>query len=339
MKLALAVLGVAATLAPAGRATAAMSFRTFKSTKYGYSLAVPSEWELRQEKNDTITFTGSTGVLVVSLRPRAGATWETLPTYSAQFVLSDKVKVLNKGKRTANGNPGWLYQYQTTDATDTLRGDTICVLNEDSLYIVAFVTRDWLYDASRIVFEKAVTSLKLFTPDGLQPLASGYRRFEDVAHGFRLQLPASWQATSGDAAAPAFAGEDGTLQILVDGNAHYLPGDAEILAKSYVARAHYKLASLASGKLDGQPAYFAYCDPPDKPEWGACFIVFVRGQRLHVLKISYQQARRKDVVQEIAGSFQFLDRASPSSATKPAAKISRVTREGHPRVPATAVGH
>ena len=63
---------------------------------------------------DRCTFTGSTGVLVVSLRPRAGCAWETLPTYAAQFVLSNKVKVLNKGKRTANGNPGWLYQYQTS---------------------------------------------------------------------------------------------------------------------------------------------------------------------------------------------------------------------------------
>jgi len=342
MKLALAVLGVAATLGLAGRATAEMKFRTYQSTKYGFSLAVPSEWEVQQEKNDTITFTGSTGVLVVSLRPRAGCTWETLPTYSTQFVLSDKVKVLNKGKRTANGTPGWLYQYQTTeatDATDTLRGDTICLLNEDSLYIVAFVTRDWLYDASRIVFEKAVTSLKLFTPDGLQPLADGYRRFEDAAHGFRLQLPASWTATSGDAAAPAFAGEDGTLQILVDSNAHYLTGDAEILAKSYVARAHYKLASLAAGKLDGQPAYFAYCDPPDKPEWGACFIVFVRAQRLHVLKISYQQARRKDVVQEIAGSFQFLDHPGPAVKAKPPAKISRVPGDNRPKGSAASADH
>src|SRR5216684_4019220 len=167
MKLALAVLGVAAMLAPAGRATAAIKYRTFQSTKYGYSLAVPSEWEERQEKSDTITFTGSTGVLVISLRPRAGSTWETLPTYAAQFGLSDKVKVLNKGKRTANGNPGWLYQYQTKDATDTLRGDTICLLNEDSLYIVAFVTRDWLYDASRSVFERAIASIKLFAPEGM----------------------------------------------------------------------------------------------------------------------------------------------------------------------------
>ena len=328
MKLAIVVLGVAATLASAGRATAAMKFRPYQSTKFGYSLAVPSEWEARQEKSDTVTFTGSTGVLVVSLRPRAGCTWETLPTYSSQFVISDKVKVLNKGKRTANGNPGWLYQYQTKDATDTLRGDTICILNEDSLYIVAFVTRDWLYDASRVVFEKALTSLKLFTPEGMQPLAQGYRRFEDVAHGFRLQLPVTWQATSGDASTPAFAGEDGTLQILVDANARYLPGDAEILAKSYVTRAHYKLASLATGKLDGQTAYFAYCEPPDKPDWGACFIVFVRGQRLHVLKIAYHSAQRKEVVQEIAGSFQFLER--PASAAKPVAKISRIPGKKSP---------
>ena len=120
----------------------------------------------------------------------------------------------------------------------------------------------------------------------------------------------------------------------MDGNARYLAGDAEILAKSYVARAHYKLSSLATGKLDGQPAYFAYCEPPDKPEWGACFIVFVRAQRLHVLKIAYQQARRKDVVQEIAGSFQFLDRPSPTGKAKPAAKISRVPGENHPKEPA-----
>ncbi len=321
MKVALAFFGVVATLALAGRATAAMKFRPYQSVKNGYALAVPTEWEERQEKDSTITFTGSTGVLVISIRARAGCTAENLPTYAGQFVLSDKVKVLNKGKRTANGNPGWLFQYQTKDASDTLRGDTICLLNEDSLVIVAFVTRDWLYDASRIVFEKAVTSIKLFTPEGVQPLAQGFRRFEDAAHGFRLQLPAAWQSTSGDAAAPAFAGEDGTLQIMVDAAARYLPGDAEILAKSYVNRARYKLLSLASGKLDGQPAYFAYCEPPDKPEWGACFIVFVRQERLHVLKIAYQQARRKDVVRDIAGSFQFL--GTPAVPAKPGAKISR----------------
>jgi len=328
MKLAFAILGVVATLAAAGRAGAAMKFRGYQSTKYGYSLAVPAEWEARQEKDATITFTGSTGVLVISIRPRAGCTQETLPTYAGQFVLSDKVKVLNQGKRTANGNAGWLYQYQTKDATDTLRGDTICLLNEDSLYIIAFVTRDWLYDASRVVFEKAITSLKLFPPVGAQPLAQGYRRFEDVAHGFRLQLPATWQATSGDAASPAFAGDDGTLQIMVDSTARYLPGDAEILAKAYVQRAHYKLASLAPGRLDGQAADFAYCEPPDKPEWGACFIVFVRQQRLHILKIAYQRAARKDLVQEIAGSFQFL--GHPAVKPKPGAKLSQVPKTKSP---------
>ena len=87
MRLAHVVLGVAAVLASAGRATAAMQFRTFHSTKYGYSLAVPSEWEERQEKNDTITFTGSSGVLVISLRPRAGTTWEALPTYGSLLTL------------------------------------------------------------------------------------------------------------------------------------------------------------------------------------------------------------------------------------------------------------
>jgi hypothetical protein len=321
MKLALAVLGVAVTLASAGRATAAMKYRSYHSARYGYSLVVPAEWETRLEKDATTTFTGSTGVLVISVRPRAGCTPETLPNYAAQFVLSDKVKVLNKGKRTANGNQGWLFQYQTNDPTDTLRGDTICLLNEDYLYLIAFVTRDWLYDASRVVFEKAIASLKLSTPAGVQPLAQGFRRFEDLAHGFRLQVPAEWQATSGDAATPAFAGADGTLQILVDAAARYLPGDAEILAKAYVNRAHYKLVSLAAGKLDGQPAYFAYCEPPDKPDWGACFIVFVRQSRLHVLKIGYHQGTGKDVVQEIAGSFQFLN--APAAPRKPGAKISQ----------------
>ena len=52
MKLAFAILGVVAMLAAAGRAEAAMKFRTYQSTKYGYSLAVPSEWEERQEKED-----------------------------------------------------------------------------------------------------------------------------------------------------------------------------------------------------------------------------------------------------------------------------------------------
>ncbi len=332
MKLAFAILGVAATLASAGRAGAAMTFRTYQSTKYGYSLAVPAEWQQVQEKDSTITFTGSTGVLLISIRPRAGCTWERLPAYAGQFVLSDKlsnkVKVLNQGKRTANGSPGWLYQYRTKDARDALRGDTICLLHEESLYIVEFVTRDWLYNASRVVFEKAITSLKLFAPEGLQPLAQGYRRFEDVAHGFRLQLPAAWQATSSDTATPTFAGDDGTLQILVDRSARYLPGDAEILAKAYVARAHYKMVSLASGRLDGQSAYFAYCEPPDKPDWGACFIVFVRQQRLDILKIAYHRTLRKDVVQEIAGSFQFL--ARPAAKAKPTAKVSQVPKTKSP---------
>jgi hypothetical protein len=190
------------------------------------------------------------------------------------------------------------------------------------LCIIAFVTRDWLYDAGRVVFEKAVYSLKLFTPEGMQPLAQGYRRFENAAHGFRLQVPAAWKATSGDASSPAFTGDDGTLQILVDGNARYLPGDAEILAKSYVQRAQYKLSHLASGKLDGQTAFFAYCAPPDKPDWGACFIVFVRQQKLHVLKIAFNQTVRKNVVQEIAGSFQFLVRpVAPADAVP---KVSQV---------------
>src|SRR5262249_5755678 len=130
MKVAFALASVAMTLA-AGRATAAMKYRPFASPRYGFSLAVPSEWEERQEKDGTVTFTGSTGVLVVNVRPRGGCTWETLPVYAGQFVLTNKVKVLNQGKRTANGNPGWLYQYQTRDASDTLRGDTICLLRED----------------------------------------------------------------------------------------------------------------------------------------------------------------------------------------------------------------
>ena len=104
--------------------------------------------------------------------------------------------------------------------------------------------------------------------------------------------------------------------------------DAEILAKAYVARAHYKMVSLASGRLDGQPAYFAYCEPPDKPDWGACFIVFVRQQRLDILKIAYHRTLRKDVVQEIAGSFQFLTR--PATKAKPTAKVSQVPKTKSP---------
>jgi hypothetical protein len=327
MKLALAVLGVAATLASTGRAAAAMKYRVYQSPKYGYSMVVPTEWEERKEKDGTTTFTGSTGVLVVSVRPRAGCTPETLPAYSAQFVVSDKIKLLNKGPRTASGSRGFMFQYQTKEATDTLRGDTICLLNEDSLLVLAFVTRDWLYDASRVVFEKAVASMKLFPPEGMTPLTQGYRRFEDPSHGFRLQVPAAWQSTSTDTAAPAFAGDDGTLQILVDTGARYLSGDTEILAKAYVNRAHYKLAHLATGKLDGQPAQFAYCET-DKPDWGACFIVFVRAERLHVLKIAYHQTRRKDLVQEIAGSFQFL--GAPTAPRKPGTKISRTSGQKEP---------
>jgi hypothetical protein len=328
MKLALAVVAVAATLASTGRAAAAMKYRVYRSPKYGYSMVVPTEWEERKEKDGTTTFTGSTGVLVVNVRPRAGCTPETLPAYAAQFVVSEKIKLLNKGPRTAGGSRGFMFQYQTKEATDTLRGDTICLLNEDSLLILAFVTRDWLYDASRVVFEKAIASMKLFAPEGVTPLAQGFRRFEDLAHGFRLQVPAAWQTTQGNAAAPTFAGDDGTLQILVDTGARYLPGDTEILAKAYVNRARYKLAHLASGKLDGQPAQFAYCELPDKPDWGACFIVFVRAERLHVLKIAYHQTRRKDLVQEIAGSFQFL--GTPAAPRKPTTKLSRTSNEKTP---------
>src|ERR1051326_124511 len=104
MKVALAILSVAVTLASAGRASAAMNYKTYQSAKYGYSLAVPSEWEQRPEKDDTATFTGSTGVLVVSIRPRSGCTAESLPNYGRQFVVTEKVKVLTQGKRTANGN-------------------------------------------------------------------------------------------------------------------------------------------------------------------------------------------------------------------------------------------
>ena len=77
-------------------------------------------------------------------------------------------------------------------------------------------------------------------------------------------------------------------------------GDAEILAKSYVKRAHYKLISLASGKLDGQPAYFAYSEPPDKPEWGACFIVFVA-----ILGWTFARSRRGSFEQ--AAQIPFTD--------------------------------
>jgi hypothetical protein len=328
MKLALAMIGVVATLASAGRAAAAMKYRVYQSPKYGYSMVVPAEWEERKEKDGTTTFTGSTGVLVVNVRPRSGCTPETLAAYSAQFVVSDKIKLLNKGPRTAAGNRGFMFQYQTKEAADTLRGDTICLLNEDTLLIMAFVTRDWLYDASRVVFEKAIASMKLSAPEGMTPLTQGFRRFEDLAHGFRLQVPAAWQTTSSDAGSPGFAGDDGTLQILVDTGARYLSGDTEILAKAYVNRAQYKLAHLATGKLDGQPAQFAYCDLPDKPEWGACFIVFVRQERLHVLKIAYHQTRRKDLVQEIAGSFQFL--AAPAEPRKPTTKLSRTSSQKSP---------
>src|SRR5437879_4770635 len=98
MRLALAFLSVAAIIAAPSRAAAAMKFRPHQSIRDGYSLVVPAEWEERQEKESTVTFTGSTGVLVISLRPRGGCTPEHLANYAGQFVLSDKVKVLHQGK-------------------------------------------------------------------------------------------------------------------------------------------------------------------------------------------------------------------------------------------------
>src|SRR2546428_11815155 len=87
MKLAFAILGVAATLASAGRAGAAMTFRTYQSTKYGYSLAVPAEWQQVQEKDSTITFTGSNRVLLIRIRPPARCTCERVPGHCRPIVL------------------------------------------------------------------------------------------------------------------------------------------------------------------------------------------------------------------------------------------------------------
>ena len=48
---------------------------SLKRVAYGYSLAVPSEWEERQEKNDTITFTGE---VVAKRRSKSRPGWGIL---------------------------------------------------------------------------------------------------------------------------------------------------------------------------------------------------------------------------------------------------------------------
>ena len=95
-----------------------------------------------------------------------------------------------------NGVPGWLFQYTTRDADDPLFGDTLCLLHEDWLVAVAFATREWLYAATRPVFETAIRSLRLRTPDGMRPLARGFRRFEDPRGAYRLLFNALFLSTA-----------------------------------------------------------------------------------------------------------------------------------------------
>jgi hypothetical protein len=288
---------------------------------------VPEEWESRTERDGTVTINGSTGVLVVSARPRGACTPETLPQQAAVYVLNDNTRLQNSGRKTVNGASGWLFQYVTKNADDPLRGDTFCLLHEDSLIVIAFVTREWLYKATRPVFEQCINSIRLGTPPGMRPLTTGYRRYEDREHAFRLQVPENW-SQQGEARMPVFSGEDGTLQIFTDSSARYLPGDGEILARAYVDKASYKLKTLAKGKLDGQIAHFAFCTLPEQPDWVGCFIVLIRDQKLCVLKLSHNPERRKTLLDDIVHSFQFVSEST--AAAVPSASSESKTAQASP---------
>lgn len=304
----------------------ALTYRTYDNPRLGISLSVPEEWETRPERDGTVTINGSTGVLVVSARPRGSCTPETLPQQAAVYVLNDNTRLQNSGRKTVTGASGWLFQYVTKNADDPLRGDTFCLLHEDSLIVVAFVTREWLYKATRPVFEQCISSIRLTTPPGLHPLAAGYRRYEDREHAFRLQVPDNW-SQQGDARMPVFSGEDGSLQIFTDSTARYLPGDGEILARAYVDKASYKLKTLARGKLDGQNAHFAFCTLPEQPDWVGCFVVLIRDQKLFVLKLAHNPERRKTLLDDIVRSFQF---ATEANAAAPGAGAASKTAQAAP---------
>jgi hypothetical protein len=266
------------------------------------------EWEVSEAKDGSLTITGSTGVLVVSARPRGAATMETLREHALAYVRSGNVRIRNSGRKTVQGATGWLFQYMTRDPDDPLCGDTLCLLHENWMIAVAFATRQWLYAASRPVFETAIGSLKLGTPEGLRPLTRGFRRYEDPRGSFRLQVPDSWQLTSTTNHLPYFAGPDGTMQVIVDSGSRYLSGDSEILARAYVERAGYRVQKVEPGQIDAQPAQFAYCSATDGSEWEGCFVVSVREGKLYVLKIAFQGREGEARVQEIVNSFQFLPR-------------------------------
>jgi hypothetical protein len=304
----------------------ALTYRTYEDPRLGISLSVPEEWESRPERDGTVTINGSTGVLVVSARPRGTCTPETLPQQAAVYVLNDNTRLQNSGRKTVSGVSGWLFQYVTKNADDPLRGDTFCLLHEDSLIVIAFVTREWLYKATRPVFEQCINSIRLTTPAGMLPLNTGYRRYEDREHTFRLQVPDNW-SQQGDARMPVFSGEFGSLQIFTDSSARYLPGDGEILARAYVDKASYKLKSLARGKLDGLPAHFAFCTLPEQPDWVGCFIVLIRDQKLLVLKVAHNPEHRKTLLDDIVHSFQF---ATETTAAAPAASPANKTAQAAP---------
>jgi hypothetical protein len=324
MKLLARWAGIVAALGSAAGAAHAIEYRTYDNPQLGLSLSIPAEWETSEGKDGSLTVTGSAGVLVVSARPRGEATEETLRQYALSYVRGANVRLQNSGRKTVNGVPGWLFQYVTRDPEDPLRGDTLCLLHENWLVAVAFATREWLYAASRPVFDTAIHSLRLQTPHGMRPLTRGFRRFEDPRGNFRLQVPESWQLASSANSLPFFAGADGTLQVIVDGGSRYLAGDTEILARAYVQRASYRLQKLTPGKIDSQPGQFAYCVPNDASDWKGCFVVMVREGKLYVLKIAYQGETGEARVREIVEGFQFLPvRAADGGAAagKESAKV------------------
>jgi hypothetical protein len=309
-------LAIAVLAAGAARAAEGLEYRSYHSARLGLTLSIPREWEVSEAKDGSLTVTGSAGVLVVSARPRGATTVETLREYALAYVKQGNVRVRNSGRKTVQGVPGWLFQYVTRDSDDPLRGDTLCLLHESWMIAVAFATREWLYAASWPVFETAIQSLKLGTPEGMRPLNRGFRRYEDPKGIFRLQVPDAWQLTSTTHQQPFFAGPDGTLQVIVDGSSRYLPGDAEILARAYVERAGYRLQKVSPGQIDGQPAQFAYCAAADPSGWEGCFVVCVREGKLFVLKIAFQGPEGASRVAEIVTSFQFQTHRAANEGTR-----------------------
>src|SRR4051812_20599628 len=79
MLTALASLGLA-------RSGSALDYRTYENPHLGVTLSVPQEWETREDPDGTVTISGSTGVLVVSARPRSGCTPQNLRQHAARYV-------------------------------------------------------------------------------------------------------------------------------------------------------------------------------------------------------------------------------------------------------------